>query len=58
MSKTRGKTNIHSHQQVGYEYIVPSNREIVNQYFRMMTSKDVHGLLQLFDKDANCIRAL
>ena len=52
MSKTMGKTNNHSHQQVDYEYIVPSNREMVNQYFRLITSKDVHGLLQLFDKDA------
>jgi ketosteroid isomerase-like protein len=33
-------------------FAILSNREMVNEYFRMVTEKDVRGLLQLFDEDA------
>jgi ketosteroid isomerase-like protein len=33
-------------------FAVLSNREMVNEYFRLVTEKDVRGLLQLFDEDA------
>ena len=33
-------------------FAVLSNREMVNEYFRRVTEKDVRGLLQLFDEDA------
>jgi ketosteroid isomerase-like protein len=32
--------------------VVLSNREMVNEYFRLVTEKDVRGLVQLFDEDA------
>jgi ketosteroid isomerase-like protein len=33
-------------------FAVLSNREMVNEYFRLVTEKDIRGLLQLFDEDA------
>lgn len=33
-------------------FAVLSNREMVNEYFKRITNKDVRGLLQLFDEDA------
>jgi ketosteroid isomerase-like protein len=32
--------------------VILTNREMVNEYFRRVTEKDVRGLLQLFDEDA------
>jgi len=33
-------------------FVIFTNREMVNEYFRRVTEKDVGGLLQLFDEDA------
>lgn len=33
-------------------FVILTNREMVNEYFRRVTEKDVGGLLQLFDEDA------
>jgi ketosteroid isomerase-like protein len=39
-------------KRTGSAFVVLSNREMVNEYFRRITEKDVRGLLQLFDEDA------
>jgi ketosteroid isomerase-like protein len=39
-------------KRTGSAFVVLSNREMVNEYFRLITEKDVRGLLQLFDEDA------
>jgi ketosteroid isomerase-like protein len=39
-------------KRTGSALVVLSNREMVNEYFRLITEKDVRGLLQLFDEDA------
>jgi ketosteroid isomerase-like protein len=39
-------------KRTGSAFAVLSNREMVNEYFRLVTKKDIRGLLQLFDEDA------
>lgn len=45
MGRISKKTGSHS-------FVILTNREMVNEYFRRVTEKDVGGLLQLFDEDA------
>ena len=33
-------------------FVVLSNREMVKKYFKLISEKDIRGLLQLFDQDA------
>ncbi|HEX2014456.1 MAG TPA: nuclear transport factor 2 family protein [Nitrososphaera sp.] len=39
-------------KRTGSAFVVLSNREMVNEYFRLITKKDVRGLMRLFDEDA------
>jgi ketosteroid isomerase-like protein len=45
MARTKRRTDSPS-------FTVLSNREMVDEYFRLITEKNVGGLLQLFDEDA------
>lgn len=45
-------TRISRRRALGSSFAVLSNREMVEEYFRLVGEKDIRGLLQMFDEDA------